>query len=296
MALDVYPPHRFSHSSMGTVFEAVLNEKDSAYAGQVSQAVFEEIDRLERLFTRFNPCSEIGQVNALQPGQAVRVSVDVFECLTTAFRVQDQTQGAFSMNIETLAKQPFIQKPVTLTQTKQGFSVRRGGGRLEPSASGLDLDLGGIGKGFALDRARDILLDWSMDNALIHGGTSTVLAVGNAPGLDKGEKGWPVGVGGSWPVLEGKKLFLKDRALSGSGTEVKGKHIIDPRTGQEASGHMAAWVSHPSAAVADALSTAFMVMDTHEVKKFCAAHLKVWALVLIDPGRYEVYNDALMKE
>jgi thiamine biosynthesis lipoprotein len=291
---------------MGTTFEVVLAGAEAAYASQASQAVFCEIDRLERLFSRFDPSSDIGQINSLQPGQSVRVSVDVFDCLTTAFRIQDQTLGAFNINIGSFLKSDEISipsslkmesecllKPVDIKQYKNGFGVQKKPDYPGRSAFRVDLDLGGIGKGFALDKILDILSDWSVDSALFHGGTSTALAVGKAPGLGEKGEGWPVGVGGNWPGLKDKKICLKDRALSGSGTEVKGQHIIDPRTGQKVSEHVAAWVSHPSAAVADALSTAFMVMDTQQVGAYCARYPETRALVLIDPERYEVYNDFL---
>jgi thiamine biosynthesis lipoprotein len=90
-----------------------------------------------------------------------------------------------------------------------------------------------------------------------------------------------------------KKFFLKNRALSGSGTEVKGEHVFDPRKNKPAGGHLGAWVSHTSAAVADALSTAFMVMNTEEVQHYCEGHPDVWALVVIDPKTCKVFNPGL---
>jgi thiamine biosynthesis lipoprotein len=78
--------------------------------------------------------------------------------------------------------------------------------------------------------------------------------------------------------------------LSGSGTEVKGEHVVDPRTGRPASGHAAAWASHPSAAVSDALSTAFMVMTTAEVAGFCGRHPAVWALVKTGTEKCRIFN------
>jgi len=289
------PPYRFSHSAMGTTFEVILAEPNADYARQASQAVFSEIDRLEALFSRFDPASQIGIINRLMPGQSLSVSVDVYDCLTTAFLIQDQTKGAFDINFlssnGTFSDRQ--RKLVKIRRSKHGFFVEFRKNQLERTVGRVDFDLGGIGKGFALEKALDILDDWSIDNALIHGGTSTALAVGDAPEINRGKKGWPVGVGGNWPVLKEFRIFLKSRALSGSGTEVKGGHIINPRIGQKASGHTGAWVSHPSAAVADALSTAFLVMDPPEVAAYCEKFPDTWALVLIDPDHYEVYNDSL---
>lgn len=289
------PPSRFSHSAMGTTFETIIAESDTEYAWQASQAVFKEIDRIETLFSRFDPSSEISMINRLNSGQSLSVSVDVYDCLAKAFLIQDQTEGAFNINFaaSNRSNSDWQRKSVEIRRSKHGFLVECPDNQSKRKSDGVDFDLGGIGKGFALDKALDILDDWSIDNALIHGGTSTALACGEAP---HGKKGWPVGVGGNWPVLKEFRLFLESRALSGSGTEVKGLHIVNPRTGQKASGHLGAWVSHPSAAFADALSTAFLVMDPPEVAAYCEMFPDTWTLVLIDPDHFDVYNDVLERE
>lgn len=123
---------------------------------------------------------------------------------------------------------------------------------------------------------------------MIHGGTSTALALGTPPGRE--HRGWPVGIGGLWEGTP-KTFHLQNAALSGSGTEVKGDHIYDPRTGGTASGHMASWVTHHSAAVADALSTAFMVMSEEEVTGYCAQNPDVWALVVTGENKFRIFQD-----
>jgi thiamine biosynthesis lipoprotein len=294
---------RFAHFSMGTAFELLIAGEDESYARQVSQAVFAEVDRIEDLFSRFDPSSEIGQINRLRPGQSLRVGVETYECLKTALVVQAWTGGAFDVNIGALIKyrgndapegdQPRadILNRLELSQTRGGYTVKFLSAKGEKDPGSLSLDLGGIGKGYALDRTLDVLSDWGIERALVHGGTSTAIAKGT-PSQGPGKiKGWPVGVGGDWRCPRTpRKLFLKDRALSGSGTEVKGDHIVDPRTGKPPRGHLAAWVSHPSAALADALSTAFMVMGTDEVRTFCVDHPEVWALVVIQFQKCEIFN------
>jgi thiamine biosynthesis lipoprotein len=302
-------PYRFSHSAMGTIFEIVVAGGEKPYARQASQAFFSEIDRLEGLFSRFDPCSEIGQINLLKAGQSLNVGVDVYECLKTAFELQNETRGAFDINCLILEdhQRKFIPSrfktgpkgvcpPVALSHTSDGFRVLFTKSRAEVQGSDLHLDLGGIGKGYALEKAAGLLADWDIDHVLIHAGTSTALAMGSAFGPGGHPEGWPVGIGGNWPRLRNKRFYLKNRGLSGSGTEVKGQHVFDSRKGEWASGHLAAWVSHPSAAASDALSTAFMVMDTDEVRTYCDSHPETWALVLIDLEHYEVYNKKRLKE
>jgi thiamine biosynthesis lipoprotein len=337
MTTSSEPAHRFSHQAMGTFFEIAVAGEDETYAGQAAQAVFHEIDRIESLFNRFNPASEISRMSRLKPGESLIIGIETFECLTIADRARQETQGAFDVNIRALAKyqspdmpgapgnlvtcsefsenprmptnllslnkgSELASSPLKLIRTGSGFEALPTAQKDAPQRS-LDLDLGGIGKGFALDKALALLADWSIENALIHAGTSTAVAIGSAPhDLDTkssgaqrliSEKkdmspspwGWPVGVGGGWPCPDApRSIFLSGRALSGSGTEVKGSHILDPRTGNPAKGHIAAWASHPSAAIADALSTAFMVMSTEEVETYCLRHSDVWALVVKDYG------------
>jgi thiamine biosynthesis lipoprotein len=300
---------RFAHFSMGTTFELLIAGEDENYAHQVSQAVFAGIDRIEDLFSRFDPSSEIGQINRLSPGQSLRIGVETYECLKTALWVQSQTGGAFDVNVGGLVDFKGKNKPegktsydrtharadilnqLELSRIRGGYAVRFGSPKEEKNIGSLSLDLGGIGKGYALDRTLDVFSDWGIERALVHGGTSTAIAMGTpSEGIGR-IKGWPVGVGGDWKCPKTpRKFFLKDRALSGSGTEVKGAHIIDPRTGKPARGHLAAWVSHPSATVADALSTAFLVMNTDEVRTFCTEHPDVWALVVIGPQECEIFN------
>jgi len=315
---------------MGTHFETVIAGVDESYAGQASGAVFQEIDRIEGLFSRFNPSSEISQMNRMRPGDVLIIGLETFECLNIAERVREETEGAFDINVRSyvfssgppserrggeksasfsplmiLGKEkldaatagasasefPYLE----VVHTRAGFEARMHSGK-KSLIRCLELDLGGIGKGYALDVAQAVLADWGIVRALIHGGTSTAAALGSPPGINPEDVGWPVGVGGGWPCPGApRQVFLKSRALSGSGIEVKGKHILDPRTGAPAKGHQAAWVSHPSAAEADALSTAFMVMNTEEVEHYCAEHPDVWTLIVKDYGDCRVFNPPLLR-
>ena len=288
------PGHRFAHEAMGTIFEVLIAGQEAAYAVQVSQAVFREIDRLESLFSRFNATSEIGQINRLRAHEPLRISLDSFDCLRIAERIQRETAGAFDVNFRSAggsSERPEFE----LTAADSGFQVGLRQDFLGRSAAGLDLDLGAIGKGYALDRAASILADWSVERYLIHGGTSTALAAGNAAGLNQGENGWPIGVGGTWELPDvPKRVLLYGRALSGSGTEVKGRHIRDPRTGRPAEGHLAAWVSHPSAAVSDALSTAFMAMSSKEARRYCEQHTDIWALLITPKKKGLLFNREIL--
>jgi thiamine biosynthesis lipoprotein len=148
---------------------------------------------------------------------------------------------------------------------------------VELSLSPLKVDLGGIGKGYAVDRMADLLREWSVDKALIHGGFSSLLAL-DAP---LGAAGWPVTL--SEPTGRGRvisRLLLNGKALSASGLH-KGQHIIDPRTAKPVKRITAAWSCAAGAATADALSTAFMVMSPAEIEQYCRGRPDMLAMVIL---------------
>jgi thiamine biosynthesis lipoprotein ApbE len=142
--------------------------------------------------------------------------------------------------------------------------------------SGLCVDLGGIGKGYALDRLSALLKDWELDAAFLAADTSTLLAQGVPPG----RSGWALTIGSDrrpvpWTLARG--------AISASGTAARGNHLVDPRTGRAESQHHRVWAAAPSAAVADALSTAFSLMTAAEIQAYCQPRPRISAWLLDHP-------------
>jgi thiamine biosynthesis lipoprotein len=157
----------------------------------------------------------------------------------------------------------------------------------------VSVNFNSMGKGYALDRMAELLAERSVDDYLLHGGKSSVLARGDQPGYE-GE-GWTVGL--RHPLRPAERLAefqLHDRSLStsGSGTQFfirRGQrygHILDPRTGRPAEGLYSATVIAPTACAADALSTAFYVMGPEKVGEYCSARPDISAL-LVAPGERE---------
>ena len=137
----------------------------------------------------------------------------------------------------------------------------------------------------------DLLREWQLRSALIHGGMSSVLAIDNPPG----EKGWPLIL--THPQRKNYclwKFYLKNRSVSGSGIR-KGQHIIDPRTGQPVDDRLAAWALAPDSATSDVLSTAFMIMTTEEIESFCSTHDEIQALIVTKENDEKKFDGGVLK-
>jgi thiamine biosynthesis lipoprotein len=252
--------HVFPHRAMATHFQVRIAGEDKTYAGQAAQAAFALVDQLEAQLSRFRVGSEIAQIAGLAPGESLRVSEPVFACLQLAKKMEQATRGAFSATAAALQSQP------APPSWKLGhFTVHCEGGRVE-------LDLGAIGKGFALDRAAELLREWSCPAFLLVAGGSSVLA-GDPPA---GTPGWSCGLGEDDSTC---RYWLANASLSGSGLAVKGRHILDPRTGQPAPRLNRTWALCDSAAESDALSTACMVLAEPEITEILAAD-KSWLVFL----------------
>ena len=302
---------RFSHEAMATTFEVIIVHEDERYAGQAAVAAFNEVDRLERELSRFIENSDVARINSQPANQPLQLGLDTFECLKIAVRMYGQTNGAFDITIGSLLKcwrnddgsprEP-SPKEIDLARLHTGTNLLQldEADHTVKLSAPVQIDLGGIGKGYAVDRVAELLRDWSIDVALISGGYSSVLALdapvarASRPRIEQGrdglatarmaspQKGWPLTMTnptGSKEVLA--RPFLKKAALSGSGVQ-KGGHIIDPRTIQPVGGRLAAWSSAPDAATADALSTAFMIMSLDEIRQYCSTHPNTLAMVILD--------------
>lgn len=273
---------RFSHEAMATLFEVCAAHPDAGYAAQAAQAAFDLADGLERDLSRFLPNSDIGRVNHLRAGERTQVSPSTMECLLIARHAFVLTGGAFDVSLGTGLLSLHLDPDDCVVHA---------------TTDGARIDLGGIGKGYAIDRMAALLEEWGLTQVLVHGGFSSVLALEAPAGRD----GWPLTLSDPGdPSRTLAHLCVQQTALGASGVR-KGDHIVDPRTGAGASGRRAAWAAAPrpeapgagasagpaprvaAAAVTDALTTAFMLMSIESVEVLCDGSPGLEAWILEDP-------------
>lgn len=264
--------HTFTHRAMACEWGIALYCDDARYAAQASRAAWDEVDRLERELSRFVMESDVNRINLQPAGVPLRVGPDAFACLELAHAIAAQTGGVFDVTIGSRVNTRSRDETggqSTLTESNAPIGMHllpidrasRCVARLDDR---IRVDLGAIGKGYAVDQVAAVLREWRIEAALIHSGGSTAYALGAPPG----EEAWRLDIRN--PLRHDRVLCseaLRDAALSGSGTLLHGGHIIDPRSGRSANGPLAAWVLAASAAESDALSTAIMVMDEAAIAK-----------------------------
>jgi len=288
---QVFAPgvHHFAHSAMATMFEIYCTHPDANYAGQAARAAFDLVDRLESDLSRFIENSDISRINSLESGQRASVSPSTLDCLQTAVLMYHETGKVFDISIGS-GLESLELSPDEMTVGTQ--------------SAGVQLDLGGIGKGYAVDRMAEVLEDWEITEALLHGGFSSVMVLEPPRNRD----GWvlTLSMPGSSNSDVLARVSARHRVFSASGIQ-KGMHIIDPRDGKPAQCRMGAWASlprptgqstesaeqtgdvsrmeHSAATIAEAWSTAFMILATDEVAAHCAAQpgLEAW-LIEDNPG------------
>ncbi len=282
---------RFSHEAMATTFKILVVHDDEKYARQVACEAFAEVDRLEAELSRFIENSEVSRINNLPANKQMILWLDTFECLKKSIELYNKTKGAFDVTVGPLMKCWHNKDGSSRTPGEQELAdacstvgsnllkLNEQEITIELLKSHVQIDLGGIGKGYTVDRMAKFLRDYEMPTALISGGGSTVLALDAPAGTD----GWPLTLstpGNRSEILA--RLNLKNRAISSSGIEERGRHIIDPRTGRPALNRSSAWSFAQDAATADALSTAFMIMTPEEIEKYCLAYEETAALIMFE--------------
>jgi thiamine biosynthesis lipoprotein len=291
---------------MATTFEVVL-PFGTPDAVEIGKAAFDLLDRLEAQLTVYRDTSEVSHLNRLAAFQPMKVEEGLFALVQLSAELTALTRGAFDISAGPLAKAwGFFRGPRRVPSEAERSSVleRVGMRHIALDAAtrsvrylrpGVEINLGSIGKGYALDRVAGWLgAELDLAAVLLQGGSSSVYAKGS-PTADG--RGWPVDLRHPWqPDRCLARLWLRDRALGTSAAtfqylEHEGRklgHVLDPRTGWPASGIASASVVAPSAAEADALSTAFFVGGPDLVREVCSVRPDVGCVLLPEGDEAEV--------
>ena len=276
--------HRLGAHAMATEFQIFISGTSEGKAHTCAAEALRDLELLEAELSRFRDGSDISRLNHLPPGKSTPIGDATYDCIHLAKEVHAATNGSFDITIGPLLavwnnpdhtpRQP-SEPELARARAAIGMDkvlLDRENREASVNCPDIWLDVGGIGKGYALDQMASILQASGIDNALLDAGGSTLLAFGEGPA---GE-GWPVGTGE--PAMPA--IHLQDRSLSGSGFTERGEHIIDPRDGLRVSAKKRnAWALAPFAALADALSTAFLVMSQKEIITFCDDHDDIEAIL-----------------
>jgi thiamine biosynthesis lipoprotein len=266
-------------------------------------AALDLVEALEAQLTVYRASSDVMNINRRAAIQPVEVEASILGLLQMARRIHSETRGAHDITSGPLseawgfsrregrvpnsddiaaARELVGMEFVDINDERSTIAFRR---------PGVSVNFNSIGKGYALDRMQELLAANGVDDYLLHGGRSSVLASGNQPGQDDG---WSVGLRHPLrPAVRLAEFILRNESLatSGSGTQFfirrgrKYGHILDPRTGQPAEGLFSATVIAPTAAEADALSTAFYVLGPDGTADYCDRHPEIGALLVAPSGR-----------
>jgi FAD:protein FMN transferase len=284
-----------NRTAMACRFEVTMRQTEETGIAAATEAL-DEIDRLESSLTVFRETSEVSVVNSEAAKNPVEVSQELFDLLTLCQRLYEETGGAFDVTSGPLTRSwGFLRRQGRLPSQAEIDQAKLSVGSnklllddksktVRFAREHMEINLGSIGKGYALDSAAD-LMSTKVSTALLNAGSSSMRAIG------KGEhgNGWIVGLRNPRSKLRRLGVLrLRDCALSTSGNEEqffehqgqRYSHVIDPRSGWPASGVTSVSVVAPTAAISDALATAFFVGGRQLAEPYCQTHTDVLAIML----------------
>src|SRR5215510_13600601 len=302
-----------SRVSMGCLYAVVVYGRDLARLREAAAAALDEVDRIDRLMSNYKKDSELSRVNREAAKAPVKVDPELFDFIAECLRYGRESEGAFDVTVGPLMKawgffrgEGRMPGEAELAHARnnvgyQHVILNQKDGTIFFDKAGVELDLGGIAKGYAVDRAVAVLKQHGVTSALVSSGGSTIYALGAPPG----KPAWEVEV---QDPVERKKIAttvrLKDQSLSVSGSyekffELNGvrySHIMDPRTGRPVQGVLSVAVITNDGTSGDALDNVFYALgversracwkkvSANEVIFFLPESGKRWKMVRIRKG------------
>lgn len=298
----------FKQPHMGTLFTITLYAPQEATAREASDAAFARIATLEQMMTDYNPESELMQLCQKVAGRPVRVSDELFEVLQRSQRLAELTDGAFDVTIGPVVRlwrrarrTETLPSPQMLARARESVGWRKL--KLDQqhktvtlTAPNMQLDLGGIAKGYAANQALEILNSRGLSRALV--AASGDIAIGDPP---PGKRGWSIGVGALDRGQSGlvRNLLLRNAAVSTSGdteqfVEIEGRrysHIVDPRTGLGLTERLQVTIVARSVTDTDSFATAVGILGVERGLALIESQTGMSAIILRKDGeKTEVFE------
>ncbi|NER19015.1 FAD:protein FMN transferase [Spongiivirga citrea] len=264
------------HQAMATQFRFQIQTEHEETSKAIMQEAFAIVDDLELTLSRFIPDSDISRINRLKKNEHLPIELETWEIIKNAIAISKKTYGAFNinvgeyMNIFKGAKEGILNANEVNDALKKAYKISTEASiYVDPDQpkvycinEGIKIDLGAIGKGYALDSVKDFLEENGINIYTLEAGDSTILSGNNA----SPNTSWSYQL---TSPTDCKNVQLKNTSISASGTYWQGAHIFNPKTGRNELKDQfdRVWVCTDNAALSDALSTAFFVMPEEELKE-----------------------------
>jgi FAD:protein FMN transferase len=303
----VTPPPAVHHAAASRMSMACLYSID-AYAasdeqtiGEALEAALDEVDRIDRLMSHYKPESPLSTINREAAHHPVAVDPELFAFIKRSMEYSQQSGGAFDITVGPLMKawgffrgDGHLANPDELTAARARVGAHhvlldQAARTIRFDADGVQLDLGGIAKGYAVDRVVAILRQRQMTAALVSAGGSTVYGLAAPPGQD----GWTVSI--QDPVDSAKtarQVLLNNRSVSVAGSSekwfeaggIRYSHIMDPRSGQPVQGILSVVVLTSTGTDGDAMDDALFVLGPEKSRAYLQHHRDAEALFFLPDG------------
>lgn len=256
--------HTFDRELMNTQFLISIAGDDFEYARSAALDCFAETEALEQILSMYQFGSDVSCINSSNVGDTTPITEETARCLNLAFAASAMSRGAIDVCMgEFFLKAKRGQTlPAPETPRRGKFEFDAAHFLVKKTSEGK-IDLGAVGKGFAVDEAVEKLVNvWEIKSAFLSFGGSSIYAFGkNGDG-----KAWEINLSDS------VKIPVENFSVGASGTSVLGAHIVDARTGKVPENQpFRTWAFCANAAIADAMSTAFMLLDKSEIAEICVA-------------------------
>ncbi len=263
---------------MGNMFEISVVAEEKSQANESIDSAIAEMQRIERLFTTFDPTSQTNQINAQAGIQPVKVDREVFELIQRSIRISELTSGAFDItygsidkrlwnfdtNMTSLPDKETAKQSVRLINYRN-VTLDKDAGTVFLREKGMRIGFGGIGKGYAADRAKQILIEKGITSGIVNASGDL-----SAWGHQQNGKPWTIGIADPDTKNPFSYVNITNMAVATSGNYEKYvtiagqrySHTIDPRTGFPVTGIKSVTIISPYAELSDAMATPVMVMGT----------------------------------